>query len=163
MNDSGDLNKAERLALAGAVAPVLRDGAAKAKARRVKIVGKDGKVVRVGTLAEVQEGLLAAKKIELEVEDGVRPKEILCACGAVRKVPKKGVLPKQCRKCQKSEADRKYRAANLEKAREADRKYRAANPEKKREADRKYRAANLEKEREADRKYRDAKKAAAGK
>jgi hypothetical protein len=50
--------------------------------------------------------------------------------------------------------NRKYQAADPEKAREYQRKYRAANPEKVKEYQRKYQAANPEKNREASRKWR---------
>ena len=40
-----DWNKVERLHLAGQIAPVLREGAAKAKSRRVARVDADGKVI----------------------------------------------------------------------------------------------------------------------
>ena len=60
-----------------------------------------------------------------------------------------------CKYC-KSEANRKYYAANPEKIKEANRKCRAENPEKYKEDRRKYYAANPEKYTEARRKYRAA-------
>ena len=154
--NASNFNKAERLVIAGAVAPVLRDGSARNKTRVVKTYS--GRVV---TLADVQAGLLAKTKIELEVDDGVRPKSIVCACGAVVKVrPDGGPVPKSCRICSRRKASRaahrKWKAANPEKAREFERKYLDANREKvrkrAREAARKYRDANREKTREAARK-----------
>lgn len=179
-------NKAERLVIAGAVAPVLRDGAEKARRRIVKT--HSGRVV---TLADVQAGLLKAKKIELEVVEGKRPKEIICACGAVVRVPKTGgVVPKQCQRCMHRKANHKWRTspavreaerlANREaarrrredpairKAESAVQRRRMADPAKreaKREADRRRMAdpAYREAKREACRKWRAAKKAAAAK
>ena len=64
-----------------------------------------------------------------------------------------------CKYC-KSEANRKYYAANPEKIKEANRKCRAENPEKYKEYDRKacrkYYAANPEKIKESHRQYRAA-------
>jgi hypothetical protein len=86
-----DWNKAERLAVAGAVAPRLRSQDDKTKSRRVALVDKDGKVTGYTTLAQVQKSLLKAREIELDVQDGVRPKEVLCKhCGKTVKVPPKG-------------------------------------------------------------------------
>lgn len=96
----GPRNKAERLALAGAVAPTLRNNAAKAKDRKVAKLDKDGNVVGYTTLAKVQEALLAKEKIELAVQDGVRPKKIFCeTCGVPFAPPKKGFANRVCRKC----------------------------------------------------------------
>ncbi len=77
----------------------MRAMAAKTKARRVAIVDKDGKVIRYTTVAVVQEGLLKAHKIEIEVDEGVRPKEIICKlCGKpVRVRNHKGKPPAVCR------------------------------------------------------------------
>lgn len=102
MSDSGEekMNKAERLAVASVVAPFLREGAEKARQRRVARVDKDGSVVGYTTLDEVQKALFARQKIEIEVVDGVRPKQIVCErCGKLRKVPKKGHTPKTCEAC----------------------------------------------------------------
>jgi hypothetical protein len=98
MSDAAeDWNKAERLAVAGAVAPRLRSQDDKTKSRRVALVDKDGKVTGYTTLAEVQKSLLKAREIELDVQDGVRPKEVVCrACGRTRKVGR-GPVPMVCR------------------------------------------------------------------
>lgn len=103
------MNKAERLALAGAVAPYFREQATAAAERRVARVDKDGKVVGYTTLAKVQQALLEKHKIEIAVQPDVRPKEIVCEkCGNPRKVtgtriPKLCVSCAQgfCRVCQK--------------------------------------------------------------
>lgn len=92
-------SKAQRLAVAGALAPHLRDQDGRAS-RRVARVDPDGNVVGYTTLAEVQKALLRQREIELEVQDGVRPKEIICeTCGRVDKVGKKGAVPKCCARC----------------------------------------------------------------
>lgn len=89
------MNKAQRLAVAGVVAPHLREQSDKAAKRRVARVDKDGNVVGYTTLAEVQRALLERQKIELEVIDGVRPKEIVCAqCGRADRVARTGKLQK---------------------------------------------------------------------
>ena len=54
------------------------------------------------------------------------------------------------------EADRRWRAANLEKVREANRRWREANPEKARGANRRWREANPEKGRGQSRRWREA-------
>jgi hypothetical protein len=93
-------NKAERLAVAAAVAPSLRSQNDKTKQRRVALVDESGNVTSYTTLGEVQKSLLRARAIELEVVDGVRPKEVICtACGKTIKVAQKGggQPPKICR------------------------------------------------------------------
>lgn len=91
------LNKAQRLALAGAVAPVLR--ASPHKSRRVAVVNADGEIVGYRTLAEVQEKLLEAKKIELDVDDETRPTVALCrVCSLPTQVKKKGKVVAICPK-----------------------------------------------------------------
>lgn len=97
----GPANKAERLALAARVAPTLRDGAAKAKGRRVNITrGNSDEVVRVGTLDEVISGVLATCKIEIDVADGVRPTAIICeGCRLPTAVPERGRFHKRCPSC----------------------------------------------------------------
>lgn len=93
-------NKATKLEIAGLIAPVLRGQSESVAKRRVAKVDKDGNVVGYTTLAELQRELLAARKIELEVEDGVRPEKKLCEkCGIIFEVPKVGALPSFCRKC----------------------------------------------------------------
>jgi hypothetical protein len=65
-------------------------------------------------------------------------------------------MTEQERKDRRNASDRKWHAANREKAAEKNRKYREANAEKIAERTRKYRAANAEKILERDRKYREA-------
>lgn len=102
MNEQSDKwNKAERLAVAGHVAPRLRDQAERAAKRRVALTDKDGNVVRYTTLAEVQASLLLQKKIELEVIEGKRQAEYICEeCGTlVRRPNPKATGGKRCDAC----------------------------------------------------------------
>ena len=149
----GPESRAERLALAGAVAPTLRA----AQERRIARVDADGNVVGYTTHKRLAESLLARQQIEIAVVEGVRPKTVMCeVCGLPAKVLKMGVVSKGHSRCKKRAAARKRHAANPENARAAARKCRAANPEKKRAADRKRRAANPENAREAVRKWQAA-------
>ena len=94
---SDDLNKAQRLALAGAVAPALRGATEKTRARRIALVGADGQVTGYTTLGEVQDALLAARGIELAVGLGALPDQALCKrCG--KAIPVAGSkIPLTCR------------------------------------------------------------------
>ncbi len=89
------MNKRERLAVAGAVAPSLRTR----NERRVALVNADGEVVRYTTVAEVQAAVLKRQGIEIAVEPGVRPKMVTCEqCGKpVAVSTKSGRLPKRCK------------------------------------------------------------------
>ncbi len=97
MTDDERWTKAERLAVAGALAPHLRDQGGRST-RRVALTDKDGNVTGYTTLAEVQKSLLRAREIELDVQDGVRPKVVLCQnCGKdVPVLTPGGSLPKVC-------------------------------------------------------------------
>lgn len=90
-------SKAERLAVAGQIAPSLRA----APDRRVALTDAEGSVTGYTTLKEVQRQLLERAKIELEVE-GRRPEHVLCkACGTFFR-PKKqrgGCVPTFCNAC----------------------------------------------------------------
>lgn len=102
---SAPRNKAERLAVAGAVAPSLRSGAERAKARRIARE-KDGKVVGYTTLADVQRSLLERHKIEIAVTDGKRPKALICErCGLPFPPARKGPPARYCKKCHTAECD----------------------------------------------------------
>ncbi len=94
-------NKAERLQVAGLVAPRLRDQDDRTKSRRVAKVDAAGNVVGYVSLADVQKGLLRKQEIEFDVADGVRPKERLCRlCGRPFRVPLiKGRVPTVCLIC----------------------------------------------------------------
>ena len=127
----GPESRAERLALAGAVAPTLRA----AQERRIARVDADGNVVGYTTHKRLAESLLARQQIEIAVVEGVRPKTVMCeVCGLPAKVLKVGAVSKGHSRCMKREANRKRQAANPEKKRAADRKRYAANPEKARAA-----------------------------
>lgn len=86
MSDDSDIkmNKAERLAIAGAVAPYVREGAEKNRQRRVALVDKDGNVTGYTTLADAQKAILERAKIEIAVVEGNRPEKTICTvCGCV--------------------------------------------------------------------------------
>lgn len=89
-------NKAERLAVAAAVAPVLRSS--DAKKRRVTLYNQEtGSITGYTTLDKAQEGILATAKIELAVQDDVRPKKNFCAlCGKVMPVQTTGKIRQFC-------------------------------------------------------------------
>lgn len=105
-------SKAERLAVAGMVAPALREGSVRARARRVFVTDKDGEIKKVVSLKEVQEGLLSTAKIELAVEDGIRPKEVICrGCKGIIKVEPRGHIPIWCKRCPQCICGKKVRHA----------------------------------------------------
>lgn len=90
---SGPTTKAERLQVAGAVAPILRA----ARHRRVTLIGKDGAPIGVADAKDVALSLLARSKIELSVQDGERPPLAYCqACGRGIMVKVKGTVPRVC-------------------------------------------------------------------
>lgn len=97
--DLGPKNKAERLQVAAAVAPSLRKQAESARKRRVAKVDKDGNVVGYTTLEEVQKALLLDHAIEIETQDGVRPKEVLCVKCGLPFTPHFRVLGVLCQNC----------------------------------------------------------------
>lgn len=90
------LSKAERLLIAGAVAPAVRratDGD-----RRIAIVDAAGKIVGYRTLADVRKSLLERAKIEIDTGDGVRPKTVVCErCGRLVKVGSRSSVKRVCR------------------------------------------------------------------
>lgn len=88
--------KAERLAIGGAVAPIVRRQAM--LPRKVTLVGKDGLPVGVATSTDVATSLLARNEIEFSVQDGERPEWVKCqTCARPIKVKRSGVLPTTCR------------------------------------------------------------------
>lgn len=95
------MNKAKRLAIAGVVAPFLREGADKALKRRVARVDAEGRVVGYTTLAEVQKALLERATIELAVQPNTPPRETICrVCGRLFSLPAwKRRPPKECDAC----------------------------------------------------------------
>lgn len=96
-------NKAQRLSVAAVIAPSLRSASSKTRTRPVAVVDRKGKIVRYTTVADVQESVLAAKKIEIEMAEGVRPKEFVCNfCGSVEPLSKKArrnLSKVSCKKC----------------------------------------------------------------
>lgn len=90
------LTKAERLAIGGAVAPIVRRQAD--APRKVTLVGKDGQPVGVTTSVEVAKSLLARSEIEFSVQPGKRPEFVKCkTCSRpIRVRSKKGKLPVKC-------------------------------------------------------------------
>lgn len=94
-----DLTEAERLELAGYIAPALRCVKADTAQRRVKLVNKDGEVTGEATLGDALKGLAKIHELEHAVADGQRPKEVACQlCGKPVSVAKKASrLPKACR------------------------------------------------------------------
>lgn len=91
-------NKVERLAIAGIIAPILRNQDENTSNRRVTKIDKNGNVVGYTTLSEVQRALLLTKQLEIEVVENSKSKEILCVgCGRV--VKNKKTNQKYCDKC----------------------------------------------------------------
>lgn len=98
MSVAPKMNKAERLAVAGAVAPTLRAQSERTRQRVVKVYDQaTGEVVRHATLADVQRGILETAKIELAVGEGARPTHVPCEfCGRMVAAGKRST-PKSCR------------------------------------------------------------------
>lgn len=71
------MNKAERLAIAGQIAPILRSQGDKSK-RKVKIVDKDGNIIGESTIGELQKQILKRAEIEFDVHEDKNPIYILC-------------------------------------------------------------------------------------
>lgn len=95
-----EMCKAERLAVAAAVAPSLRAAPEEVRTRRVAIVDKDGNVVGYRALVDVQKEILKARAIELEVQPDTRPKTVVCVgCGKVVRTKPIGRLPERCQAC----------------------------------------------------------------
>lgn len=89
--------KAERLIVAGVVAPSLRAAPESVRKRLVAVVDKDGTVVGYRALEDVQKDILRARAIELETQEGVRPKAVLCQkCGKSFRVKAKGAIGRFC-------------------------------------------------------------------
>lgn len=98
------MNKAQRLEVAGHIAPSLREQALLARGRRVAVIDASGNVVAYVSLADVQAGVLKRAAIELDVANSVRPELIFCKdCGvpvlvkAGRKRASK--IPSKCLRC----------------------------------------------------------------
>ena len=116
--------------------------------RKLKLVGKDGQVVReVDDVALV--GALAVRaEIETARADGVTSVGLCQRCEKVPVVkPKRGYLPKYCPACKR------------DVERDQARTYQAQRPEKRREQRRASRSKNIEKDRARIRAYRARKRA----
>ncbi len=87
------------LEAAGLIAPIVRSMRPETRERRLLVTNKEGAVVGVSTVGEVIGGLLKAHAIEIQVDDEMRPKEVLCKnCGALVKVRQGhgGFVPNCC-------------------------------------------------------------------
>jgi hypothetical protein len=104
---TGPRNKAERLALAGAVAPAVRSAADRLRARRVTLYSQeafdkggvrlDEVVTGYTTADKVIESHLERQKIEIDVSDGVRPDVVVCElCGRVVRTLPFGPVLRRC-------------------------------------------------------------------
>ena len=88
--------KAERLAKASIIAPVLRSR----PPRTIHLVDAEGKVTGFTTDIAVAQSLLEKAKIEIAVDDGIRPSEVMCeVCGKLAPVAATGLVRKKCRAC----------------------------------------------------------------
>ncbi len=98
--DEPKMSKAERLALAGAVAPEMRRDAERLQRRKViKYNQQTEEVTGYTTGAEALKGVLRAIGIEFDVT-GKRPKMAICTrCGKPRKVKPNAPVPKLCLDC----------------------------------------------------------------
>ena len=96
-DDEEKMSKAQRLAIAAAVAPAL---SSTKPSRRISRVDSTGNIVGYISHIELARILLAKKKIEIEVVEGLRPKEAFCQdCGKIVSVPKTGRPAKRCGPC----------------------------------------------------------------
>ena len=90
-----EMTGAQRLALAAAEAPILRNASEKTLARRVALVDKDGNVTGYTSGREVLKGLARVQELEHAVEG--RPKTVVCKnCGKSLKVGR-SKIPLVCR------------------------------------------------------------------
>ena len=90
-----ELTDLEKLRVGAYAAPRLRS----AKPRAVKVVDKDGNVVRETTTLEVSAKALERVGIEFDVEPGKRKTRTVCPCGRVFAGPVKGNARKYCAEC----------------------------------------------------------------
>ncbi len=95
------MNKAQRLVVAGAVAPVIRRDADRLRRRVVNVFNQQTgeTVAQVDGVVAVR-GILATANIEFEVQPDVRPKEIICEeCGRVFQNYRHGLNARHCVAC----------------------------------------------------------------
>ena len=137
------MNKVQKLRVAAEVAIAIRNtDEAKLRAKRIKVVDKDGRLVREVTRAELLEKQLIAQGIEIDtkVTPGVRPKAMRCECGMPFVVRKKGVVQEHCAPCrraikkatERAEARRRY-YQDLERSRRYARELAAKDRERRRD------------------------------
>lgn len=108
MGDRDFNERGERLAVAGVLAPSVRENSKRLQARVVKTYDQekvaggapvDAAVVRHVSGADVVRSMLERAKIEVETNDGSRPERVVCKCGVIVKVKPEGRIPKGCRRC----------------------------------------------------------------
>ena len=90
------LTKAERLAIGGAVAPVIRRQGG--SWRKVTLVGKDGQPVGEATATDVAMGVLARADIEFGVADSTKATHRKCPCGVPFRIKTNSRWCGACRK-----------------------------------------------------------------
>lgn len=100
MSTEPHMSKAERLAIAGAIAPRMRETEELARTRRVRLYNQQtGEETGSATLADARAGILKRAGIELETRPGVRPSQVLClSCRNLFKT-RPGPTPKYCHTC----------------------------------------------------------------
>lgn len=91
---------AERLEAAALVSPIVRSINWKTLQRKVKVFNREtGDVVAESKYGEAVKGLVNAHALEIDVGEGVRPKELHCDCGSFFSIPKSGRIPTRCDEC----------------------------------------------------------------
>src|SRR4051812_12477653 len=109
------------------------------KDRVVLVYNKEGAIVGATTLRGARDAAARLAAIQTTMQEGVRPKEVLCAdCPKLVKV-NRGPLPKRCATCARANRLDQLRArhtADPQKNRDTVRAWRAANPEKTRQKNR---------------------------
>lgn len=153
------LSKAEQLAIAGAVAPKIRNK--KERQRPIKVVDADGNVKGTVTHRDVLEGVARRTEIEITVVDGKRPAEVLCKdCRTIVAVGgRAGGIPHRCVQCKKrhqNEVAKRWYANNKSKAKA----YYVSKRERAIAYSKEWAAKNRERRRELERSRRAAKRAA---
>lgn len=95
------MNKAERLAVAGVLAPQIRGQADRLARRPVKIWNQQtGETVGVMSALDVQKGINATANIEFDVMPDTRPQATPCGrCGAPVPQADRAPLRKHCDRC----------------------------------------------------------------
>lgn len=105
--NSPKLIKAQRLALAAAVAPSLRKTAQVAGRRRVTRVDGDGNVVGYTTLGEVQAALLKKHGVEISVAEETNKEWVCIRCGVQERGVSADPYTAICRRCYRTGVQRR--------------------------------------------------------